>query len=59
MIFAADDQGSRIDTTRLLIEWVCIAAATGAAWVVFGLCSKLPKTDKKPKSGSGEPPEES
>jgi CheY-like chemotaxis protein len=27
--------GVKLDTGRLLIEWVCILAATGAAWAIF------------------------
>lgn len=27
--------GIQLDTSRLLIEWACILAATGAGWVIF------------------------
>jgi hypothetical protein len=27
--------GVRLDVERLLVEWVCIVAACGAAWAVF------------------------
>lgn len=34
-IFIAPSGGNRVDTARLGVEWLCVLAATGAAWVLL------------------------
>jgi hypothetical protein len=39
-----DPTGIKLDMTRLLVEWICILAVSGAAW-------GLVRLDKERKSG--------
>jgi hypothetical protein len=41
LIFLTDED-VQVDTTRLLIEWVCLGAITGAVWVLLGVRQERP-----------------
>jgi hypothetical protein len=46
LIFLAGED-VQVDTARLMIEWVCLGAITGAAWLLVGNRPESPKADKK------------
>ena len=58
LIFIPPDSGGvDLDYNRLLVEWACIGAIMGAAWLFGGSRAELPKADKKSENGIGRPPE--
>jgi hypothetical protein len=48
---ARGSYGVELDISRLVVEWLCILAVTGVAWIIF-----VPKVIKDPKQEAIKPP---
>lgn len=54
LLFHAPPLGAKIDTVRLAVEWVCVFATTGAAWLLVGGAHR-PKTSETVAANKEQP----